>query len=239
MVYSFLGKYDQKYFPTAKMFVSEVLKKAILKGEFKAGDPLPQDKIASVLGVSTLPVREALISLSNIGLVDNFPNKGAFVSSLRKEEMEEIFDIRIMLETGAIRRSIPNLKKEDFKFLYSLLERADSSKDMFDRREGDILFHEFLLKPSRMPRLLTLITQMHENVARYMLLYLYFVTEKPDPLDGHINILEKCEKGDIDGAVESLANHITLSKEALKRLMSVDYSCEMDSPSKEMISPHV
>lgn len=220
MDFSFLRKYDQKYFPTAKMFVTEVLKEAILRGELKAGDPLPQDKIASVFGLSPLPVREALITLSNIGLVANSPNRGACVSSLDITEMEEIFDIRIMLETGALKKAIRNMKQRDFDTLYSLLEKADSSQqDMWNRREGDILFHKALLRPSGMPKLLNLITQMHENVARYMLLYLYFVTQKPDPLDGHVNILKKCEKGDVEGAVHSLERHITLSKEALGRLM--------------------
>lgn len=82
-------------------FAYEHLRQAILSRRLKSGAPLRQEKIAEQLGVSRLPVREALRRLHVEGLVDLQPRRGYFVASFNREEIEELFDIRGTLEAKA------------------------------------------------------------------------------------------------------------------------------------------
>jgi DNA-binding GntR family transcriptional regulator len=77
------------------------LRAMIFSGEFQAGQPLRQEEIARQLGVSRLPVREALNRLATEGLVELKPRRGFFVTSLNADEIEDIFDMRAMLEERA------------------------------------------------------------------------------------------------------------------------------------------
>jgi DNA-binding GntR family transcriptional regulator len=90
-------------------WIAAALRQAILRGEFKAGQPLLQDEVAARFGVSKIPAREALLQLKAEGLVSFYPNRGATVSELSAGEVNEIYIIRIALETLALRRALPRL----------------------------------------------------------------------------------------------------------------------------------
>src|SRR5699024_9343417 len=85
--------------------VCSVLRKAILKGEFKAGERLVQTELAERIGVSRMPIREALRTLEIEGLVKLEPHKGAVVREISKEDITEIYELRSILEPLALRKS--------------------------------------------------------------------------------------------------------------------------------------
>ena len=93
--------------------IASALRNAIMQGQFKANQPLRQDHIARELGVSKIPLREALVQLKAEGLVSFMPNRGAVVSELSANEVDEIFTMRIALETKALESAIPNLSSAD------------------------------------------------------------------------------------------------------------------------------
>ena len=103
-------------------FIVNALRNAILQGRYKANQPLRQDHLAEELGVSKIPLREALVQLKAEGLVSFMPNRGAVVSELSAKEVDEIFTMRIALETKALERAIPNLRPADFIRAKSVLE---------------------------------------------------------------------------------------------------------------------
>src|SRR4051794_17273624 len=74
------------------------LRERILDGDFKAGSPLRQDALASEFGVSRIPIREALMQLEAEGLVKIHPHRGAIISELSTEEVQELFALRALLE---------------------------------------------------------------------------------------------------------------------------------------------
>ena len=90
-------------------FVISVLRTAILTSVFAPGATLRQADLAEQLGVSHIPVREAIRSLASQGLVTLYPHRGAVVSRLSPEEAEEIFAIRLFLESGALKTALPNM----------------------------------------------------------------------------------------------------------------------------------
>ena len=94
--------------------IAEALRKAILQGQLHSGQSLRQDEIAATFQVSKIPVREALFQLQAEGLVDIIHNRGAIVTSLNTAEIEELYTMRIALETIALRRAIPRMTTADF-----------------------------------------------------------------------------------------------------------------------------
>src|SRR4051812_530007 len=85
----------------------EALRERILRGDYPEGEPLRQDALADELGVSRIPVREALRQLEAEGLVTFNPHRGAVVSSLSLEEIDELFELRAKIESDLLRRAVP------------------------------------------------------------------------------------------------------------------------------------
>lgn len=96
----------------ARDWVFQVIRTAIVRGVLPGGMPLRQDEISAALSVSHIPVREAFRQLEAQGLVRIYPNRGAVVTKLSKEEIANIMDTRIMLELGAIRAALPHITPE-------------------------------------------------------------------------------------------------------------------------------
>lgn len=94
--------------PTASNVIAKHLRDAIISGAFAEDEPIRQDEIARIFAVSKIPVREALKRLEAEGLVAFNKNKGAVVASITEPEIAQIFEVRAILESSALRFSIPN-----------------------------------------------------------------------------------------------------------------------------------
>src|SRR5215471_10930510 len=93
--------------------VADKLREQIIRGEIPEGTQLRQDAIATQYKVSRIPVREALRQLDAEGLITIIPNRGAVVPALSPADIEELFNIRALLEPEVLKRSIPRLSEED------------------------------------------------------------------------------------------------------------------------------
>jgi DNA-binding GntR family transcriptional regulator len=93
--------------------VTKSLRKAILNGTLKKGERLIQEEWADRLEVSRMPIREALTQLQMEGLVEMVPHKGAIVTPITRDDIEEIYHTRSLLEGLAVEKSLPYLTKED------------------------------------------------------------------------------------------------------------------------------
>jgi DNA-binding GntR family transcriptional regulator len=149
--------------------VASVLREAITTGQLKGNQPLPQDEIAAQLRVSHIPVREALRQLESEGLVTYQPNRGATVTDLSLGEIREIYDIRAILETAAVREAAPRLSREELAQADGLLDRAESTSDGAAWGSMDVDFHELVYHLQARPRLKEIITGLLRRVDRYWL----------------------------------------------------------------------
>ena len=198
-------------------FIANTLRNAILQGQYKANQPLRQDMIAEELGVSKIPLREALVQLKAEGLVGFMPNRGAVVTELSAKEVDEIFTMRIALESKALERAIPNLHSTDFIRAKSVLEILEEEQDRGQWSELNWEFHATLYQASQMPRLLSTIQTLHNNVARYLIIYLDRLSAQNISQKEHLAIFNACRKRDIDAATKQLTTHL---RKASKRLMA-------------------
>jgi DNA-binding GntR family transcriptional regulator len=104
----------------------------IISGELTAGEALRQDELSLRLGVSRTPLREAIIRLQAEGLVVNHPHKGAVVYKPTVEELEEIYEIRILLETHAARLAASRMTEEILAAVEAIVDDLDRADDPWD-----------------------------------------------------------------------------------------------------------
>lgn len=202
-------------------FIVSVLRDAIIRGEFKASEPLRQDRIAKDLGVSKIPLREALVELKSEGLVTFLPKRGAIVSPLSAAEAEEIFFMRMALETAAIQKAIPLLGNADLIRAKSVLEIIDSETDRDKWGELNWEFHSFLYQAARMPLMLKTIRYLHNNVTRYLILYLDRLSGSDRSQEEHWALLRACRDRDVRAAETILKTHLRQASDNLTA-----YLCE-------------
>ncbi|EGO63376.1 GntR family transcriptional regulator [Acetonema longum] len=194
---------------TLPSLITGVLREKILSGELGGGTPLKQEELASQFNVSMSALREALKSLEAEGLVRFYPNRGAIVSELSAAEAKEIFEIRLFLELGALELAIPNLKQTELDAADGFLQEADAQLQNDRCSELNWRFHEVLYRPGGNDKLLSLIQTMHNNVERYMRLYLSTLHYHAKSQAEHRSLLEACARSDIKGAQEVLRRHMT------------------------------
>jgi DNA-binding GntR family transcriptional regulator len=188
--------------------ITRALREEILSGELAGGVQLKQEELAARFNVSMSALREALKSLEAEGLVQFYPNRGVLVSELSAKEAEEIFDIRLFLELGALELAIPHLTEEALGEAEALLTEADTEASSGRLGELNWRFHEVLYRFADRPKLLLLIQTMHNNVERYMRLYLSTMHYQSQSQAEHRALLEACGQRDIGKAQALLRMHM-------------------------------
>ena len=196
--------------------IAEHLRQAILRGEIRSQEPLPQDKIAGDLGVSKVPLREALAELKSEGLITYKANRGAFVTSLSSHDAKELYLMRVALENMALEYAIPNLSKVDIAHARSALLMIDAEDNGQKWAELNWEFHAALYRPAGMPHLMTSIKALHVNVGRYLVLYLDKMAFQNKSQSEHHLLLEACIAGNTEQARQLLQQHLEDASDALQ-----------------------
>jgi len=197
-----------KAVPQITEVIADTLRAEILQGLLQSNLPLRQDELAERFGVSKIPVREALYQLKAEGLVTFFPNRGAVVTELSSAEVDEIYAMRIALETLALRRAIPHLTIANLTQAETLLDAIEQEKSIAQWGELNWEFHALLYQPANLPRLMEWVRLLHINVARYLVIFLVGLEYQATSQREHRAILEACRQGQIETAVTLLEQHL-------------------------------
>lgn len=202
--------------------VAAVLREAITTGQLRANEPLPQDEIASQLRVSHIPVREALRQLQSEGLVDYQPNRGATVSALAPSEIAEIYEIRSILETAAIRRAAPRLTAAQLERARAILDQAERTADGGAWGSLDVEFHQLMYDLGDRPRLGEMIAGLLRRVDRYWLAHGLMLKYRGEFEREHRALLAALECRDGERAVALLGRHLAgASRRLIEELSAV------------------
>ena len=136
--------------------VFQTLRGAILKGDLKPGERLMELQLASKLGVSRTPIREAIRMLEQEGLAVTIPRKGAEVAKMTEKDMEDVLEIRLSLEGLAVRLSCEKITPaalQELKVAMEDFEAKTRSGQFVEMAKADVKFHEILYKASNNPKL--------------------------------------------------------------------------------------
>jgi DNA-binding GntR family transcriptional regulator len=208
-------------FRTVGDMVYEVLRESILKGVFKPGEHLRQDRLAEAIGVSRIPVRSALLQLESEGLITFHPYRGAVVNLLSGAELREIYDIRAVLEAHALRNAVEAMTPERLDDLERQARRLNEITDGEEFLAERNAFYRALYDAERQPRLVALIEKLRDEVGRYWLERRVGYVSRPGERD-HLQLIAYLRDADADAAVRWLTDHLRRVRDDLAALMEAE-----------------
>lgn len=209
-------------FKTRTQVVVEAIRAQILSGEIKAGDPLRQAALAEQLQVSRIPIREALLQLEAEGLVRFEPHKGATATEISPDLIDELFELRALLETDLLARSIPLLSEQDLQRAEQQLAQLDAALQSDNHAliwpELNSAFHLSLYKAVR-PQSYEIVCNLNKNTDRYIRMHLQMAGRILKSNNEHQQLLDLCRARDIAGACALLSRHILRAKSDIKQFL--------------------
>jgi DNA-binding GntR family transcriptional regulator len=186
------------------------IRQLILTGGYQPGAQIAQEQIAVRLGISVIPVREALKSLEGEGQVVFVARRGYFVTKFSREDLVEICSIRSALEGIAVRQGAADLSAKVFQDMAKALtdmRDADAADDVLAFVEADRRFHFALLRPGCGPQLVRLLTWMWDQSDHYRAAYLSHAEHRRSNHDEHAAILRAAEDRTAERIVRLLDAH--------------------------------
>ena len=194
---------------TARQLAYHFLRTRILQRQFDAGVRLRPEQIASDIGVSRMPVREALRLLEAEGLVTTLPNRGVVVSTLTADEVVELIEIRASLEGLAARLGTAHADEDalsDIEHLVGRMRRSEDDPLLWIERHDAV--HARLNDLCRRQHLCRLAAQVRSQVQPYLLLYTASTPAAAREGHRHDVILEAMRAGDAAAADQAMREHI-------------------------------
>ena len=206
---------------TLSVEIARHLREAIIRGDLAAGEKINESRITRELSLSRSPVREALRILEAEGLVTVEAYRGARVRRAPEVDLEEIFDVRLMIESHGLRRDVHRLAPEAIAPLRQAVEDARAAlaaADLQAWHQASLRFHDGLvaLAANR------LLTRLHEELKVSLRRYqIPGPSGEPERFQvEHDAILDALEQGRIEHAATLVAAHVTNLKEALLKAIA-------------------
>ncbi|SFG62298.1 DNA-binding transcriptional regulator, GntR family [Lachnospiraceae bacterium C7] len=191
--------------------VFNTLREAILRGELKPGERLMELQLASRLGVSRTPIREAIRMLEQEGLAVTTPRKGAEVARMTEKDMQDVLVIREALDELAARIACKKITDDQLERLKKI------KKDFVDCLETgnikviaqkDMDFHDAIYEATDNPKLVTLVSNLREQMYRYRVEYIKNSCNYPTLIREHNAIVDGLEARDESKLAVAMHNHI-------------------------------
>jgi len=195
-------------FKSVNEMVTDRLRESILSGEFAEGEYLRQQTLARRYGVSEIVVREALRRLQTEGLVEIQRRKGARVSQLSVEEVNELYELRILLEELITRRAVPNCSAEVLEQAERILAAGEEERDPVRWLALNREFHNTLGRSSRQPHLLRFANDLRLMVERYLRMSLGILHGFDVAQREHREIVAAYKAGDPELAARRMGAHL-------------------------------
>ncbi|CAG9263462.1 GntR family transcriptional regulator [Burkholderia diffusa] len=199
--------------------VAASLREMIINGELHAGERLVERDLAERFGISRIPMREAIQRLEREGLLDIFRNRGAVVRMLSASDVQEIYNMRALLEGDAIYRSVKRLDDETLaraELVHRLLGESN-----VPRRQGELNreFHALLYSCCGNERQLKAIAELRSQVERYERLQTTLLADTPSFQVEHDAILQACRERNARGARAMTVAHLDSARRIVMRLV--------------------
>lgn len=201
--------------------VVEAIRNAIIGGDLEPGSPLVERELAGRLGVSKTPVREALRTLSRTGLVTHHPYRGMAVREIDSQMIDEVYEVRLLLEPEAVRRSVVHLTSEDLRQLERLLSAARSATSNNDRTalsKRNREFHRALYTKCGNQLMSSTLDRLQDMLAFIAVASWRQNPTFHDEASEHASIFEAATRGDEDEVARRLADHIRGFRDRMRAL---------------------
>lgn len=201
--------------------VYDHLRAALMDGIIKPGERIVEREYAEKFGVSRTPIREVLRKLETEGLVEYIPRKGIVGKGFNKAEIEEIYAIRIRLETLAIKIATEKITAQQLqkvKEIHDLAATASKNGDFKTVVDSMRHFDDLLFEATGMPRLKKMIAGLQESLRSYRKINLSGGPRRDKAINEHGQILQAVIDKDPEIAEMLLRKHIERARDSLLKM---------------------
>lgn len=219
----------------------EVIRSAIVEGEFAPGERLPEEDLAERAGVSRTPVREALRRLASEGVVEFVANRGAQVASFSAQDLQELFDLRAVLEGFAARLAARNATTEDLAELGRLADAMEALALAPDPAGLDRIaelnneFHARIVEVAGNRLLAQQVAGLIQVPLVHRTFHNYDDAGLRRSMAHHRELLTALHHGDVNWAGTVMRSHIYAGRTTLQQSLGRDYD---DQPVGEDVDEH-
>ncbi len=219
----YLVKHEADYPRNDSQLLREVaydrLKDALRHAAIPPGEPLSENRISKVMGISRTPVREALQMLSQEGLVEITPGRGITVAARSFRQILDVLYIRLILEPELTRLAAENITSKQMDILWDSLRKMEKAVENADRRGwsiADITWHDTLSEACPNQLLGEMVLQMCNRIHRYASIdHTLKIRQLRNGTAEHRLIVEAIASGDADAAAEAMRDHLKSLRENL------------------------
>jgi DNA-binding GntR family transcriptional regulator len=197
--------------------VIHALRAAIISGELEQGIVYSAPSLGERFGTSATPVREAMVDLVHEGLVETVINKGFRVTEMTDADLDNVTDVRLLLEPPMVRQITPLIPDQDFERLVGLARRIvdwAAQGDLVQYTDSDRVFHLSLLEYANNPRLNAIVSELRAHTRLYGLHALVEAGTLIDSAREHLTIVELLRARDGAAVERFMHDHILQTRGA-------------------------
>lgn len=199
--------------------IVDIIRDRILKGEYKIGEKIKENQIATEFKVSRTPIREAFKQLENEGLIDYIPNRGCFAKGFTRQDIEDIYAVRRALEIMAVEWAVSRISDSQIEALKEqseLMEFYTSRKDSAKVLELNSAYHDIIYDAAGSRFMAQILRSYKEYIEQTRKVILYEQAYLEEILKEHKNILTAIIDRDAEGAKAAMAAHLEMSQRRAK-----------------------
>jgi len=204
--------------------IADIVRERILKGEYRIGEKIKENQIATELKVSRTPIREAFKQLENEGLIDYIPNRGCFAKGFTRQDIEDIYAVRKALEVLAVEWAVSRIDDEQLAELQrqsDLMEFYTTRKDSKRVLEVNADFHDIIYNAAGSRFMAQVLRSYKEYIEQTRKVLYYEQDCLTDIFSEHREILEAIKRRDSAGAKAAMARHLEGSQRRAKFVYNI------------------
>lgn len=204
--------------------IVDIIRERILKGEYKIGEKIKENQIATELRVSRTPIREAFKQLENEGLIDYIPNRGCFAKGFTRQDIEDIYAVRKALEILAVEWAVNRITPEQIQSLQEqsdLMEFYTTRKDSRKVLEINTDFHDIIYNATGSRFMAQVLRSYKEYIEQTRKVIFYEQSYLEQIFQEHRAVLEAIKAGDTAGAKEAMAKHLDGSQRRAELIYNI------------------
>ena len=203
----------------------DIIRDRILKGEYKIGEKIKENQIATEFKVSRTPIREAFKQLENEGLIDYIPNRGCFAKGFTRQDIEDIYAVRKALEIMAVEWAVSRISDEQIQALQEqseLMEFYTAKKDSDKVLELNSAYHDIIYDAAGSRFMAQILRSYKEYIEQTRKVILYEQAYLEEILQEHKAVLAAIIDRDVEGAKKAMAEHLEMSQRRAKLQYNMD-----------------